>query len=280
MSKFARSVRLSIKNLYIRIEYTCTSEENTLLVSRVRYASAKRCTVRGYPLRDFHSAAIVINIRVLRASRTDRRRDPAYVKRDSTSGTHPARRLFTPVAASSASSLPLPLHRKEVNRDVIVSWPRWRYRCTHRERRYRWLVAPIFQPRNSPDAARGENERKRNRVSLRLRLRDEAGLPCEGFLTSCRRKCDADPAARISASHLWEFSFSFLSALLFRSSFLRIIYLAVDPSQGRTLDCIAKMPSRGFSGEWPRFIEVESILDCIVICRMQLINIITCVFII
>ncbi|KAM0731273.1 hypothetical protein ACS0PU_002333 [Formica fusca] len=106
MSKFARSVRLSIKSLYIRIECTCTSEENTLLVSRVRYAFAKRCTVRGYPLRDFHSAAIVINIRVLRASRTDRRRDPAYVKRDSTSGTHPARRLFTPVAASSASSPP------------------------------------------------------------------------------------------------------------------------------------------------------------------------------
>lgn len=73
MSNFflARPVRLSIRSLYIRIAHlkrtccwcrACTTRK-----------SAERCTV--------HSAAIVINIRVLRAFLEPIVVDPAYVKR-------------------------------------------------------------------------------------------------------------------------------------------------------------------------------------------------------
>lgn len=146
-----------------------TSEGNTRLMSRARYASTERCA-RIPAARDFHSAAIVINIRVLRASRTDRRRSrlcqARFYQRDASGSA-----AFYPRLQLLLQRPLLPLHlRKEIT--ATRSYPGRDDDIIARTARDA-IVASIFQTRNSPEAARGrtrERERERNRGSLTIKV--------------------------------------------------------------------------------------------------------------
>lgn len=241
-----------------------TSGENTL-VSRVRHA--KPCTVRAYPLRGFHSA-VIINIRVLHASRTDRRRSrlcqARFDQRDASGSVafYPRCNFFC-----LSPTLSRPLLRKEVT--ATRSWPWWRYHCTRETlsstRRVNFSTAKLARRHE------GQNERKRNRGSLRLRLHARSGwfaLRRFSYVLSAAsalilRRAYVHRAAQGSSPS------PAVGASIPKRLFAR--YITSRSSQGRMLDCIVKMPSRGLS-EWPRFIQVESILDCIAMCRMQLIQ--------
>lgn len=146
------------------------SGEDTLLVSRVRHAEP--CTVRAYLLRGFHSAVIVINIRVLRASRTDRRRSRL------SSAILPAGRIrlggfLSPLQLLLPVVYPFPDPSSERNRDKILAMVTISLRAPRETlsstRRVNFSTAKLARRRE------GQNERKRNRGSLRLRLHARGG---------------------------------------------------------------------------------------------------------
>jgi len=194
--------------------------ERTPLALRVRHAPAACRTVRAYPLRAFIPASFAVVLFEAIAA-------VAAHFCDSTSGMHPARRLFIPLQLLLHAVASPRVSPKGSSRDEIASWSlrtRWRYRCVRLGDAIVGSARRFFIRGTRPAPREPGRERERKRKRNQRSTIKAARLVC---LAKAFLRPAIDPAAHIGVYVPSGSFLLLLSALLLGCSLSSAVFFSL-----------------------------------------------------